>query len=452
MLTPVIPTNTDTTQSEPSEVTLMAAESHYVTNANSKQVLLAMAVGLKDEDGDVFDGLFEDDRFPTKHRKKWKAMLNDFLGEIKRRKESFGQKPKVNHQMKVKKAIEWLIANPLKDDEEIKFIISQVKDFIETSKNFVQDIKKNTGETIEKGKKWSGIVPHLRLIHCLCDNDEVKAAFQNSFKVMNRVELDGRKNDLLKRNDPWEVMKNFYNDEKFHPFSTAYPTLHDDFKIAIDLGVNEVKDMGVLTSSSAKRRFNKLKNDLLLVKSNWERSGNGDGCLENLKVDEESEELVTEIQQVDRDDKQNFLNPGKNSATLYLWVKSDEHNLLFSVVQELDPSVRIDSSTNNDNSWRKRKAEDEAKMNKLTHSIDKANTIAEENLSISKMRMKQDAIHRRMDEISLLRTQMMETEEKLCMQADKSSPIATLYTTRLRELTAELKVNTDELNNLKNDK
>ena len=118
-------------------------------------------------------------------------------------------------------------------------------------------------------------------------------------------------------------------------------------------------------------------------------------------------------------------------------------------MQELDPSIRIDSSTNNDNSWRKRKAEDEAKMNKLTHSIDKANTIAEENLSISKMRMKQDAIHRRMDEISLLRTQMMETEEKLCMQADKSSPIATLYSTRLRELTAELKLNTDELNNLK---
>ena len=118
-------------------------------------------------------------------------------------------------------------------------------------------------------------------------------------------------------------------------------------------------------------------------------------------------------------------------------------------MQELDPSIRIDSSTNNDNSWRKRKAEDEAKMNKLTLSIDKANTIAEENLSISKMRMKQDAIHRRMDEISLLRTQMMETEEKLCMQANKSSPIAILYTTRLRELTAELKLNTDELNNLK---
>ena len=49
--------------------------------------------------------------------------------------------------------------------------------------------------------------------------------------------------------------------------------------------------MGVLTSSSAKKKFNKLKNNLLIVKSNWERSGNGD-----LNVEKESEELVTEIQ------------------------------------------------------------------------------------------------------------------------------------------------------------
>ena len=57
-----------------------------------------------------------------------------------------------------------------------------------------------------------------------------------------------------------------------------------------------------------------------------------------------------------------------------------------------------------------------------------------------------------MDEISLLRTQRMETEEKLYMQGDKSSPIASLYTARLRELAAKLKVNTDELNNIKNNK
>jgi len=53
-----------------------------------------------------------------------------------------------------------------------------------------------------------------------------------------------------------------------------------------DLGFSAIERMGALTPDKAKQKFFKLKNDLLIVKNNWERSGNGDGSrLEQHTVD-----------------------------------------------------------------------------------------------------------------------------------------------------------------------
>jgi len=47
----------------------------------------------------------------------------------------------------------------------------------------------------------------------------------------------------------------------------------------IDLSYKAVSGMGALDPTKAKSKFLKLKNDLLYVKNNYEKSGNGEGCI-----------------------------------------------------------------------------------------------------------------------------------------------------------------------------
>ena len=80
------------------QTTCSSAEEHFVENENSKKVLLAMVVGLKDENDVLFDGNYNTDAYPTKQRRKWMPILADFVSEIKMRKLSMGQNPKLTHR------------------------------------------------------------------------------------------------------------------------------------------------------------------------------------------------------------------------------------------------------------------------------------------------------------------------------------------------------------------
>ena len=127
-----------------------------------------------------------------------------------------------------------------------------------------------------------------------------------------------------------------WNDETYTPLSNKYPNLHDQFKERIDISHEVVNDMGELMPDKAKAKFSKLKNDLIVVKTNWEKSGNGDGTLD------ESENAL-----IDANDKRIFLN-GKSAAILYLWEKSETFNLLSTVVQMLDSDTSLDTAAEND--------------------------------------------------------------------------------------------------------
>ena len=68
------------------------------------------------------------------------------------------------------------------------------------------------------------------------------------------------------------------NSATFNPVSTKYPELHDELKEEIDSSFNKVKKMGELDPAKAKSKFALMKNYLIFVKMNYEKSGNGDGC------------------------------------------------------------------------------------------------------------------------------------------------------------------------------
>ena len=104
---------------------------------------------------------------------------------------------------------------------------------------------------------------------------------------------------------------------------------------------------------------------------NYEKSGNGDGCIR--KVDDS-----LDLEQMDGSDKKNFLR-GRSLATLYLWQKAEEFNLLDLITQQLDESVGIDLSSSDGSEYvgkRKVRSEEETVL-KLNRSIERANEIAE---------------------------------------------------------------------------
>ena len=288
---------------------------------------------------------------------------------------------KTNKQWSKHKAVEWLVNNPVTADIDVSFLRRRLKSFIEEA---------NAASTTSSNY-WVGSVPFLRLIHCLVDFENIKEAFLKSFESMSRQELDGRFNDNIRRESPWLLIADKWNDSDYNPTSTPYVTLHQDFQTAIDLSFDKVKNMGELTPDSAKARFFKMKNDLLVIKNAWELSGNGDGCIARGADDT----LDNANNMINGNIKANFLN-GKNVDCLYLWEKADELQLLQSVCQQLSLDSAVDTEVkrvleqSNDTSnvaikKPKKSSEEEDKILKdLKASIDLTNDIAKENSEIAR--------------------------------------------------------------------
>ena len=167
---------------------------------------------------------------------------------------------------------------------------------------------------------WSGDIPNLRLIHCLIDFEDVRTAFLNSFNTKTRLEVDGRNTLNSMKKCPWKMISDKWNDEAYNPCTTQIFTLHDDFCEKIDLSFSHVSKMEECTPSKAKDKFYKMKNDLIVVKNNWELSGNGDGCVAR-----------------DSTEFDGIING--------LWEKAEEFDLLQSVCQQLSSCIAIDSSS-----------------------------------------------------------------------------------------------------------
>ena len=141
--------------------------------------------------------------------------------------------------------------------------------------------------------------------------------------------------------------------------------------------------MGELDPAKAKYKSVLMKNYLIFVKMNYEKSGNSDGCLD-LKNDSSTEEILKDLKVIDGDDKKFFLQ-GRPPYTLCFWMKVDESNLMENVTQQLNDAVGIDTSSNVDVKIdvRKCSANGGLKLDQLSKSIDTANDIAQANVTLS---------------------------------------------------------------------
>lgn len=300
---------------------------HFIASKNSIKVLICMVLGIKDENGDVIKD-FDPPRFPVTSKKEWVPQNNNLFDEIIRRKLIMQDNTKLLKKLKREKLIEWLVANPISNEQDICFLRTRMTVFISEAKA--------VSNMNDVSRYWSGDIPNLRLIHCLIDFEDVRTAFLNSFNTKTRLEVDGRNTLNSMKKCPWKMISDKWNDESYNPCTTQIFNLHDDFCEIIDLSFSHVSKMEECTPSKAKDKFYKMKNDLIVVKNNWELSGNGDGC-----VARDSTEFDGII---NGNDKRKFLN-GVSSVCLYLWEKAEEFDLLQSVCQQLSSCIAIDSSS-----------------------------------------------------------------------------------------------------------
>ena len=95
-------------------------------------------------------------------------------------------KPKVSPKMKLNIVLDWFVDNVLPGDDDRTFVLDKVVSFLKVSSD-VADGKPSGSQ------KWVGIVPYLRLIHCITDKDGAKVSFLRLLSVETRKEVQERK-------------------------------------------------------------------------------------------------------------------------------------------------------------------------------------------------------------------------------------------------------------------
>lgn len=428
------------------------AEEYFVKEGNKLTVLCAMGVGTKDAVGnDIGDFEAEDNVFPTAEMRKWcptNAVLKD---EVQRRKKLLNIAKVPNAQKPRLEQMNWLRRNPIIDDKCVAFLRARIEHFIGAFKE-AKEAKKTFNFSPER-EQWAGIIPFLRLIHCITDKDANKEAFHLYFTVLTHQELDGRNNPDTARTDVWTLLSDLWNDDKYNPSSTVYSDLHDDFKESLDLSHAKIEKMGFLTPDKAKAKFFKLKNMLILVKNNWELSGNGDGSMARYVPDDMDKE---EAELIEGSDRSNFLH-GRTPALLYLWNKAEEHDLLRSVCQQLEQSIGFDSCEMSEPKRRKCNEDEDVEiinnidnndhMRRLTKSMEEANDLARESLDSTNQRGKAEERRYLLSLVRDMRSDIYKFEDELLL-LDPGTPRSTTLQKRVDDINVKINFHEDELGNL----
>jgi hypothetical protein len=184
----------------------------------------------------------------------------------------------------------------------------------------------------------------VRLIHSVFDEDRIRKLYQESFRVMDRVQLDGRNNPSNPAPDVWEEVSKKWLSNTFNPMSNVYTgdqAVHPEFLTAMDISFHAVRNMGEMTASKAKDKFTHLSSRLNLIKANYEASGNGEGSRLKGESDEQNENDEAPIAIGGCNDRAKFLG-GNSPAVLYLWKYAEDIQILPSVLNRLMPEVALD--------------------------------------------------------------------------------------------------------------
>lgn len=341
-------TDSNSTSTSNNGGTTCPTELRYVEKNQAMKTLVVLCRGLKGDDGKLLIDVEEE---PWKYFKisTIKPNANDYKDEIDRRWKLFvSASPGRTVQPRpkawpVSKLLEWLDENPITAADDIAFLKTTVNTTKENAKDAF-DAKKAEKEQLEKS--WTGPHPYLRLIHAIVDNDSIKKAYLTRHDISSsRLEVENRKSAEKKGKTVWQMVADKWNDAEFSPTTEELPDLHSDFIVEETIFHFGVEDMAKATAEKCEAKFSSMMVELNRVIGNWERSGQGDGGIEEGDDEEEARELghpeYGSLENRTRgalDQRHSFVGYNQ-SYLLYLWHMLDKHSLLGSSLQRLNDNV-----------------------------------------------------------------------------------------------------------------
>jgi len=198
LATPRAIENDDAAAADPPRETF--AEFFYVNEGNrSLKSLAILSLGVNNDDGSP---LFDPSVLP------WSAALrpsalkmtaNDLRNEVKRHcvAGNVPNAPRPN-QWTVAKCTDWLEKNPIVADDEIAYIKNIIAHRIsvaqEANLNAPLPCSQSTASSNVGTGNWIGKYPHLRLIHAIVDDNEIKTAYLHRLVIPNgRMAIENRR-------------------------------------------------------------------------------------------------------------------------------------------------------------------------------------------------------------------------------------------------------------------
>lgn len=175
------------------------SEQHYVESGNEKKVLYLLCIGLNCDGGN--EPLFSFEREPWSLLSKTsfpRPKNTDFVNEIGRRANLFNITPVPRSSNWTRgQILDWLERIPVRDNADIEFLTREVLRLQDVLARRAQE-QQDCGPTRigdsgrgGGGRSWRGLVPYLRLIMCLIQ-DDVKCLFLTRANARSRQELDSR--------------------------------------------------------------------------------------------------------------------------------------------------------------------------------------------------------------------------------------------------------------------
>ncbi len=337
------------------------SEVFYISENQSLKALALLSLGLKNSDGMPTFNLAALPWSAALRPTALKMTAKDLRAEIIRRSvaaENVLNAPRPS-QWTVPKATEWLEKNPIVAAHEVAFIRATIAHRVLVAERSQLEHAEDANDDrsqVAKGSKWFGKFPHLRLIHAVIDDDNIKAAYIWRLHVPSgRMAVENRRTAEAVQSNVWYMVAEKWNDESFSP-TTSVKDSHSDFSWPIPIPFDAVGEFMRATPEKVEEKWNAMNLALKRGIQNWECSGQGDGgYMENDNIDEDDDNDNNENSdggaevddnnthqfgslrgrsQRSLDLRRNFFGD-KNSYLLYLWDVLEEHGLVQSSMQQL---------------------------------------------------------------------------------------------------------------------
>lgn len=346
-----------TQSSKPEHDHALQAENVYLSTISSRKMLGVLCIGMTDNSAPPRP-VMDIDAFPwseIKPKSVIKPKLQDLHNEVLQHATMFDMQPLPRPKgWNAEKTMEWLKSNPIEDDEDYQFLVSEVK----RVKNVLEMALKKATEDEQKLKQcgaWRDKIPYLRMIHCIIE-DDVKLAYLKRNDPISRSELDARNSVEKRPATVYELIADKWNSVSFNPV-TFITDCHIDYLSPINCSFDEVKDLSPATPQKVQDKLTEMRTNLIRIIDNWKRSGQGDGGYDDDSDDRmEDSGMVEEVRTHDiaksshgygelrnrpcraLDTRSSFLH-NRPSYLLYLWEVFYQRGLLNTTVNRLSNGV-----------------------------------------------------------------------------------------------------------------